>query len=426
MRYLTAALLLCASLAPAAALAQASFEETIARLKLPDPSARMLALRQLQESGYPEAGGAIASLLSDPDDKIQRAAVYAELGLFLRTRVETRRHVALVVEVRDTNPALRAFDATWGSLPISPVPDAVVTGLLQPMKLPDVAFRIETIYTLGLLGQVDNRRPTAAHKDVAEALAERLGDPAAEVRVAAARAGGRIFRRCPAPCEVPTLSRFGDALVHLLNDPDRRVRMAALEGLSDLRWERAAQSLAQAFEYYQSGQDALAYLAALGRIGHETSVPVFTAAMSSKEDGFRQAAASGLARVGGANAVAVTAALSADRSKEVLAAVAFAEARGPRPETGIDRLVAAVDLTATRRQAQDFLVEIGRPAARAVASAVGGASADARVALIEVLSAIGDSTQLPAVEPLQADRDARVAAAAERAALRLRAARPGQ
>lgn len=406
--------------ATAAGAQQVPFDQVVARLKLPDVSVRMAALRQLEESGYPEAGEPIAALLNDRDDRLQRAAVYVELGLFLGTRVEPRRKVALVVEMRDPQPAARAFDKPWESLPIAPVPMAVVTGLLGPIRHPDLAARVEAAYVLGILGQIDGTAPAPGYGAVAEALAERLGDPSPAARIAFARAGGRIFRRCAAPCDVPGLDRLGDALVHTLNDPEREVRLAALEALGDLRWVRAVPSITAAYDYFKQGPEALADLVALARIGHASSAPAFKVALSRKEDAFRGAAAEGLARVGGADAALAVQSLATARSRELLVAAAFAAARAG-DAGAIDRIVQAIDVPAMRAQAQDYLIEIGPSVAPRAAAALGAAGPDTRFALIGVLSVLGGSGELAAVAALQTDTDARVAAAAGRAASRIKA-----
>jgi HEAT repeat protein len=416
--FLMLAVLACG--APAGAQ-QLSFDDAIARLRLPDPSARMNALSLLEESGYPEAGAPIAALLSDPDDRIQRAAMYAELGIFLGTRIETRRKVALVVEIRDERPAERLFDTPWSSLPLAPVPDEVISAMLAgPTRHRDLAFRLEAIYALGLLAQVDGRSATPVYQEVGTGLAERLGDPSPETRVAVARTAGRIFRRCTGGCDAPGIGRLGDALVHSLNDPDRRVRMAALSGLGDMRWERGMQALADGYAYYQGKGDGLAYLATLARIANPTSLPLFKTALTHRDEYYRLVGGEGLTRMGGEEALAVSAALLADRSAPVRVVSAFASARAGQA-AGIDRLIQALDQVATRVQAQEYLIDIGAAAAVPAAAALATGSADKRLALVEVLSVVGGSAALAAIEPLQRDPNATLAAGAERAATRIKA-----
>jgi HEAT repeat protein len=419
MRLVTVLIALSAS-ATLAGAQQVPFDQVVERLKLPEVSARMSALRLLEESGYPEAGAPIAALLNDPDDRLQRAAVYAELGLFLGTRIETRRHVALVVEVRESQPAARAFARPWSSLPIAPVPMEVVTGMLGPIRHEDPAFRIEATYALGILGQIDGTAPAPGYSAVAEALADGLGAPAPGFRIAVARSAGRMFRRCAAPCELPGLDRLGDALVHTLNDPDREVRLAALGALGDLRWSRAVQALTAAYEYHQKGADALVNLVALARVGHPSSAPTFKAALSRKEDAFRLAGAEGLARIGGTDAAFAAQGLAAARSRELLVVESFAAVRSGDAKA-VGRLVQSVDAGGTRLQACTYLIELGNAAASPAAAALGAAGTETRLALIETLSVIGGASDLAAVEFVQTDKDARVAAAAERAAMRIKA-----
>lgn len=420
VRFLDLTPVVVAMLVGVAGAQQVSFDEAVGRLRLPDVAARASALRLLEESAYPEAGVPIAALLSDPDDRLQRAAVYVELGLFLGTRIELRRHVALVVEVRDSQPAARAFDRPWSSLPIAPVPMAVVTALLGPIRHENLDFRVEATYALGILGQLEETRPQAEYRAVAEGLAERLADPAPAARIAVARAAGRIFRRCSAPCEVAGLDRLGDALVHTLNDPDRVVRLAALDALADLRWGRSMQAITAAYDYYQKGPEALAYLTALARIGHPASGPVFNAALAHKDETFRQAAIEGLARIGGADALSAAQSVGAARSRGLQLAAAFAETRSGEARA-IDRLVQAVDEGPVRLQARDYLIEVGKGSAAPAAAALGSTGPETRLALLEVLSVVGGAGELPAAEALQHDKDGKVAAAAERVAMRIKA-----
>jgi hypothetical protein len=418
MKQFIAATLLLTCALPAGAQ-QLSFEDAIARLRHPDVATRIQALALLEESGYPEAGPPIAALLGDVDDRIQRAAMYAELGIFFGRRIEIRRKVGGVVEVRDTRPAERMFDSPWSSLPVAQVQDEVLVAMLGPIRQRDLAMRLEAIYALGLLGQLDGRSPTPACKDVAEALAERLGDPSPETRVAAARAAGRIFRRGVAIAEAPGVVRLGDVLVHALNDPDRRVRVAALSGLGDMRWERGLQAVADGYQYYQGKPDALPYLATLARIAHPTSSPLFKAALTHRDSLYRMVGGEGMARLGGEEALAASAALVADRVASVKVVSAFASARAGQA-AGIDRLVQAVDVPETRQQAQEYLIDVGVGSAPTVAAALSG-PAEKRIALIEVLSVVGGSQELPAVEAQLRDPNATVTAAADRAALRIKA-----
>ncbi|HEY3382353.1 MAG TPA: HEAT repeat domain-containing protein [Vicinamibacterales bacterium] len=406
---------------------QLSFEQVVAQLKAPEAAARMDALRLLEESGYPEAGGPIAALLKDPDERVMRRAVYAELGLYTGSRIEPKKRVAMVVEVRDSRPAARAFDTGgWSALPIAPVPPEIVSGLLAAAQSPDVAFRLEVLYALGILAQVDGTPPLPSHREVVNAMVEGLGDPASAVRATTARVAGRIFRRCTAPCAGIGIERLGDALVHVLNDSEAGVRVSAMEALGDLRWERGVQALTTSYEYYKKGNDALAALATLAQIGHPSSLPLFQSVMARNDDDLRREAIEGIGRTGDTTAVAaLEPLLASERSVPLQLAVAFALHRAGRG-SHIDVLVQAVGTRVNRLQAQDYLVELGPAAAGPVAAALQSEtlhadSPEARIALIEVLSAVGGTAQVPAIDILRSDKNARLASVAERTSLRLKA-----
>ena len=95
---------LAASLAPAAAQ-QTSFEDVVRNLRNPDPKARLSAVRMLRETGYIEAAVPIAAVVTDPVDDLQLEAIAAELSFAAVEEIHSRRHVALLVEVR---PAIAA------------------------------------------------------------------------------------------------------------------------------------------------------------------------------------------------------------------------------------------------------------------------------------------------------------------------------
>lgn len=410
---------LFASPHPAAAQ-QRSFEEVVAQLKSPEARTRQAAVRMLAESGYPEAALPVAPLLADPDERVAREAVYAELGLFLGTRVEGERRVAAVVQIRNGNPAARAFDGGWGVLPLDPVPPAVTRGMIAPGASPELTLRLEATYALALLAQIEGT-PAPEHQAVAAALAERLGDREPAARAAAARAAGRVFRRCAAPCTGVDRERLGDALVRSLNDPDADVLMAVIEGLGEMRYERGAQPLTDFYNYQKKGPLALASLDALARIGQPESVPVFRAALTRKEPAALRAAVEGLARAGDKESVASAAiALGRERNAEVSLGLAFAQQRLGQAQQ-LDRLIQAAGERASSLQAQDYLVELGPSVAGQVAGVLPAASAEGRLRLVEVLGVIGGAEQLPALQAAQRDGPSATAAASERAVRRVKA-----
>ena len=188
-----------------------------------------------------------------------------------------------------------------------------------------------------------------------------------------------------------------------------------------MRYERAVQALTDLYNYEKKGPVALATLDALGRIGHPSSVPLFRAALSRSEPAALRAAVEGLARAGEKDAVASAAtALARHGKSEVVLGVAFAQQRVGLGSQ-LDRLIQAAGGRDTFLQAQDYLVELGPPVAKAVAGILPGATTAARLRLIEVLGVIGGPEQLPALQAAQRDESGEVAAAASRAVRRIKA-----
>ena len=399
------------------------FEAVVADLKSPDAGTRLDAVRQLSAAGYPEAALPLAAALGDADERVAREAMYAELGIFLGARMRGERRVAFVVEMPRSSPASRAFEDSWGSLPLMPVPPEVIEGLSRRLTGENLLLRLETIAALGLLGQVEGA-VTPAHDQAADALAQRLGDPKPPIRAAAARAAGRMFRRCAAPCEAPGAERLGDALVRGLNDPEAPVLMAAIEGLGEMRYARAAEALTHVFEYFKKQPPALAALDALARIGAPASVPLFKAAAGRKEPSARRAAVEGLARAGErkALAAAVTEAQGVRADAEVVLGAAFALQRAGLGQH-LSPLFTAAGGEDTALQVQDYLVELGPAVAPQVAAALPAAKGEARARLIEVLAVIGGQDEVAAIQAARGDGGSRVAAAADRALKRLATAR---
>ena len=95
-----------------AALAQqpARFEDVVRNLRNPDQKIRISAVRLLRETGYAEAIVPLAAVVNDQVNAIQLEAIDAELSFFLVEPLSTKKHVALVVEVRTEGRAPAAFE----------------------------------------------------------------------------------------------------------------------------------------------------------------------------------------------------------------------------------------------------------------------------------------------------------------------------
>lgn len=398
-----AALLVAAFAAPAAA--QRPYEDVVRDLRSGDPATRVAAMRALATASYPESMAPIAALLTDPVDDIQLEAIDTLLAFVVTDKVTTTKRVALVVEVRDKQRAEAVFDLGPFVILPRPVVPEVVGGLAAAMRDTTERVRLDATYALGVLA-----RPPA-DATATDALIVALRDREARVRVAAARVAGAL-----------RATRVGDALVDAVNDRDKDVRLAAMRALGDLKETRAIQALSEQFNYYGRGEQALAALDGLARIGHPSSVPVFQAQLTAKDPAFRRAAAEGLARSGQASlSLPTLESGSGDRDQSVALAFAYALQSVGRP--ALDRLVGALGERRTQAQAMLYLTELGRPVARALGGYLQVPDPAQRQAVAMVLGLIGGDEALSALDRVKNDPDTEVARAAERAIARARMAR---
>lgn len=383
------------------------YDAALARLQDQDPRRRIETIRMLEASGYPEAAVPIASLILDPSNDVQRAAIAAELTFFVLDMAPERRRVALFIEVRGDRSAARAFEQ--GPLGLKPlaVPPEVPAQLAIAIADDDPGVRWESLFALGALGS-----PPVA-PDVADRLVRMLADPDPQMRLAAALVAGRL-----------RVAQAGETLVYLLNDPDDRVRLAALEALGDLREARAALALAQRVEYYERGPGAEAALRAAARIAHPVSLPMFESLAGDRDANLRRYAYEGLGRVGAPDVPVLMRAADEESSPEALLACQFALQLLGQPM--IDPLVAALGDRSLARQARDYLIEVGLGHERDLEAHLGDADPSIRAGVADVLGLIGDATTVDRLDALRADTAPDVSAIAARAAdrIRLRLSRP--
>jgi HEAT repeat protein len=392
---------LAASLASPAAAQQTSFEDVVRNLRNPDAKARLSAVRMLREAGYIEAAAPIAAVVTDPVDDIQLEAIAAELSFAAVEDVPSRRHVALLVEVRNKGQALRLFEqgplAAW---PRSAPPE-VIRALLAAVDDENPRVRTEAIFALGVIG-----RPPL-DDDAAVRLTKALDHYDPSIRAAAARVIGRL-----------RVARAADTLFASINDSSQAVRFASMRALGELRDRRAVKALTEQFKYYGKGEGAWSALDALARIGDPSSVPLFTSRLTDKDPFLRRAALEGLARsAGGSQGEAIRAAGN-DSSAMVRAAAAFAALRvGQGSPT---RLLEYLVSDGTALQVQEYMLEIGPSIVPGLLPALKDPDEDARARAAEILGALGGPGEVAALEPLTKDRDRDVAETADVAIARIR------
>ncbi|MEX1128259.1 MAG: HEAT repeat domain-containing protein [Vicinamibacterales bacterium] len=399
MRYGIAVLIGLSSLAGAAQ--QLRFDDVVRNLRNPDPSARMEALTLLREAKHLEAIEPIAPLVIDPVDGIQLAAIDTELSFYLVDEISGRKRVAFIIEVRSSGRAETAFAA--GPLAVWPraVPALLLTNLLTAVDDESQKVRVEALYTFGAIAQ----RPLAdAHAaGVIQALDHY--DPA--IRTAAARVIGRL-----------KVTQAGEALIKAVNDSQQPVRFAAMRALGEIGETSAVQALTQQFEHYRKGEGAWSALDGLARIGHSSSVPLFTARLSDRDPFLRRAAAEGLARAGDRSAVnALENGVSTDSSPMARAAMAFALQK--LGGNYVARLANGLDSDKLAPQIAAYFLELGAPVAPQLTPHLKDPSESIRGNAALILGAIGGKAERDALQPLLQDRSSEVRRAAERAIERI-------
>jgi HEAT repeat protein len=379
----------------------ARFDDVVRNLRHPDAKVRINAVRLLREARYPEAITPMAALVNDPLDPIQLEAIAAEMAFFLVEDVPDRKRVALLVEVRTPGRAAAAFErgplAAWPR----PVPIEVITALLQAVDDDNQRVRAEAIYALGTIARAP--LPDAAVPALIKALDHY--DPV--IRAAAARVIGRLQVKAAA-----------DALIKSVNDSNAAARYAAMRALGELHDQRAVQALTEQFNFYGNGEGAWAALEALARIGHSSSVPLFTARLADKDPFLRRASAEGLGRTGDKSGVsALEAGAGNDPSEMVRAAMAFALQKLGR--NYITRMVDSMDSAKMVPQVQGYLLELGPPIEKELLPRLQETEPLIRASVAEVLGAIGGAPSLAALQQLQ-DKDRDVVRAATQAVERIK------
>jgi HEAT repeat protein len=336
-----AAALLCTLPLPGAAVAQPRFDDVVRNLRHPDPQVRVSAVRLLREAQYPEAIVPMAPLVNDPVDAIQLEAIAAILSFYLVDEIRERRRVGLVLEVRSRGIGLEGFERGPLGVWPRPAPPVLVSELLQAVDDEHPRVRLDAIYALGTIASA----PLGPEGDARLVQAIDHYDPA--IRAAAARVAGRL--------EVHAAS---DVLIKAINDSSAAVRHAAMRALGSLREELAIVPLTEQLTYYGRGEGAAAALDGLARIAHPASVQVFTSHLTAREPELRRAAAEGLGRTGAAGSRdALETAVGGEPSPPARAAMTFALQR--LGGNYVPRLAEYLNDSRTRRQVQDYLLELG-------------------------------------------------------------------
>ncbi|MEP7307507.1 MAG: hypothetical protein ABJA98_18545 [Acidobacteriota bacterium] len=403
------------------AAAQVSFEQVMQELSSPDRGVRLRALRLLKDAAYPEAAVPLAGLITVADDEVQLEAVAAELNIFLVDQVVTRKHVGLVIEVRNRIAADVAFSKGPLAVGARSVPVEVLTALRTAARDDNPRVAIEALYGFGTLAaEPAGARRRALLAGIGPDLASMIGAANLAYRFAAIRVIGRVFERRGG--DQPVDPVVGDAMVGALNDNDRGIRIAAMQALGGMRYERAVAALTEQFQYFGKGELAEAALDAIARIAHPTSALVLLPQLASKNDTLKTVAIEGLARIGDRTRRAtIDSALRGERREQVLLAGAFAAVL--LSDAPIEPLADALRRPKLADRAREYLIAVAPGRSATFSRHAQDPDAQIRAGVADVLGLAGDAAALPIVEAMLRDRDPQIALAAERAVARLNALR---
>lgn len=357
-----------------------------------EPNVRRAALKALATRG-PEALEPLSLLVSDPERDISSDAIGAILAIYVEPPPRGR-----ISSAEDAFEWTRYRTTPWA------VPPALLTNLARALADDWPSKRRDAAYALGVV----MTPPIAAQ--MADELIYSLADPDRSVRLAAARALGRLHA-----------TQAGDHLIGRIVDTDLSVRLAAIRAVGEVRETRALTALQEQLDYYRGATAGRAALEALARIAHRSSWELFTLERFSKSEAHRRYAYEGIARLGGipaTDAVAVEQLLNEERDEAVAAAMAFALAAAGRPL--VDRVVMALVDPDTANQALDYLVELGTARPSALVPYLKNSDAVVRERVATALGFVADTSTEAALTELTTDGNPSVRRAADTALIRMR------
>jgi HEAT repeat protein len=338
----------------------------------------------------------LSLLVGDPERDIRSDAIEAILAIYVVPPPRER-----------VSSAEGAFEWTQYRTTPWPVAPALLTNLVKGLSDDWPSVRRDAAYALGvvLTPPIDPR--------VSDQLTYSLSDPDADVRLAAARALGRL-----------RATRAGDQLIGRIVDTYLPVRLASMRALGEIREARALTALRLQLQYYRGGTAGRTALEALARIAHSSTAELFAAEKFSKDDRHRRYAYEGIARIGGiaaADAAAMEQLLADERDKAVAAAMAFALAASGRPH--LERVILALTDDDTANQAVDYVVELGIAQPAALVPYLRHTDPLVRERVATAMGFVNDAGAEAALAQLTSDGDPSVRRAAEASLVRRRASK---
>jgi HEAT repeat protein len=361
---------------------QYSFEQVASGLKHQDAGTRLRAIQILKDADYQEAAAPIGEVLGDGDDRVQLAAIDAELSLFTVRPISRRERVGFIIERRTSTAG--GDVATEGQLALKArqVPPQVLSGLVLALSDPNPRVRGEAIGLAALLAPV----------------------------------------ACPRrQLDTQLCAQIGNVLIENINSREAAVRRAAMQALGRLHYPNAVQALLDQLSYYQKGPDAYAAIEGLAGIGHPAAMSAFEELLTSSNADIRRLAVEGLARAGERESLGALQQMGqSERSGGVLLALHYANLKLGVEGSDVSQLIAALRDTSLRSIALRYLLDLAPSMAPVLTKSLQDPDPDVRRLVADVVGFSGDSTVLLDLAAVAKDPDPDVVLAAERALTRIK------
>lgn len=406
----------------------------------PDAKQRVKSVHEMAKTGGSEMIPRIAPYLSDPDVSVRLEAVKAIVDIGTQSSLDP-----LIKATGDSDPEIQ-IRATDGLVNFY-VPGYVKTGLTASLRRVGSSIKAKLTDTNDLvIDAYIQPRP-----EVIEALGKLArGGSSLDARANAARAVGILRGRQALPdLEQAVRSKdteliyealvaiekirdpsAGPEIAFLLHDPNTKVQTTAIEATGLLLNRGAINDLRDLLDRSRKMEVKRAALTALAQMPDPQLHGVYVTYLDHKDEGLREAAAEGLARLKNpADLPTMERAFNNETKTEPRLSVAFALAnlgkRGMGDYDPLRYLVNNLNSSAYRGVAIPYLTELARDrdvrAALYPALKEPGATKDEKTGLAQVLATTGAQDAVAPLQALSQDPDSEISQAGLRAVENLRA-----
>jgi HEAT repeat protein len=407
-----------------------------------DAKQRVKAVRELGKGGSGEISK-IEPFLSDPDLDVRLEAVKAIVD------IGTQASLDPLIKATSDNDAEVQIRATDGLVNFY-VTGYVKTGLTAPLRRmgtsiksrftetndqvidPYIQVRPEVIQALGRLARGGASMESRANAARAAGIV-RGRQALPDLEQALHSKDTQVIYECLVAIQKIRDPSAGPSIVFLLRDLDERVQIAAIETAGLLMYHDGINDLRDVLDRSKNMKVKRAALTAMAQMPDEQVHGVYSSYLNNKDEGLREAAAEGFARLKNpGDRTAVENAFSNERKTGPRLSLAFALVSMGKREMGefdpLRYLVDNLNSAGYRGVARPYLTELARdPEVRKALYPVlrdPMATRDEKSGLAQVLAQSGDRDSIPVLEALSKDSDQEVAQEGLRGLKNLRARLP--